>query len=275
MSASGASRMPASAASEQPSRPREARQPRRPRARERRELAVVDDRAHRDAEPRAEQQDPQPDREQRPRVTIVMNAVPREHDVADVEALARRTAAAACGPGSGPRSCSASPMSANIIPTVTISCTTSGLPCRWRMITRSSATPNSGAITSTTSGRRDPRRPAPAVGRVGHLPVHVRHEHADRALGEVEDARRRVDDDEAAGRHRVDAGERQREHHEVRAGSSQLTGLPGPRLHAHGRRSNTIVAAQTSRFDHRWVTRRVLSLRSTCTSPCIPSPGRS
>ena len=63
MSASGASRMPASAASEQPSAQEKLDDQRRPRARERGEAAVVDDRAHRDADAGAEQQDAQPDRE--------------------------------------------------------------------------------------------------------------------------------------------------------------------------------------------------------------------
>ena len=44
------------------------------------------------------------------------------------------------------------PINANNRPTVTMSCTTRGLPCRWRMIARSSPIPISGAITSTTSG---------------------------------------------------------------------------------------------------------------------------
>ena len=125
------------------------------------------------------------------------------------------------------------------------------------MITRSSATPNSGASTSTTSGRAI-HVGQPHPGRVRQLPVHVREEHADRALGEVEDAGRRVDDDQPARRHRVDAGERQREHQAGSAGWCALTGFP-----AHActltTTMNTIVAAQTSRFDHRWFTSRAPS----------------
>lgn len=45
-----------------------------------------------------------------------------------------------------------SPMKPNSSPTVTISCTTSGLPCRWDMTARSRAMPNSGATTSTVNG---------------------------------------------------------------------------------------------------------------------------
>ena len=63
MPVSGASRMPASAASEQPSAHEKLETTLGPGARERGELAVVDDRAHRHAEPRAEQQEPQADRE--------------------------------------------------------------------------------------------------------------------------------------------------------------------------------------------------------------------
>ena len=104
-------------------------------------------------------------------------------------------------------------------PTVTMSCTTSDWPCRWRMIARSSATPNSGASTSTTSGNAiHVGQPHRSVGSVNCQYTYA-NEHADRALGEVEDARRRVHDDQAARRHRVDAGERQREHHACSAGS--------------------------------------------------------
>src|SRR4051812_36477822 len=46
----------------------------------------------------------------------------------------------------------ASPMKANIRPMVTVSCTTSSLPCRCRMIARSRKIPSAGAITSTVSG---------------------------------------------------------------------------------------------------------------------------
>ena len=46
----------------------------------------------------------------------------------------------------------ARPTNAKSNPTVTMSCTTSCLPCRWRMIARSSPIPSNGAMTSTTSG---------------------------------------------------------------------------------------------------------------------------
>ena len=69
-------------------RPREARQHRRTCAAERGEIAVVDDRTHRDPDTRAEQQDAEPDREA-DRDHDRDEAVPREQHVADVEALAR------------------------------------------------------------------------------------------------------------------------------------------------------------------------------------------
>ena len=46
----------------------------------------------------------------------------------------------------------ARPMNANMRPTVTMSWTTSSLPCRWRIMARSRPMPISGAITRTVSG---------------------------------------------------------------------------------------------------------------------------
>ena len=103
-------------------------------------------------------------------------------------------------------------MNANIRPTVTRSCTTSSLPCRWRMIARS---------RSDADQRRDHQHRERDRDHLGHavvdreLPVDVREEHPDRTLREVEDAGGRVDDDESGRRHRVDAGEREREDQHV------------------------------------------------------------
>ena len=142
-------------------RPREAREHRRARAAERGEIAVVDDGAHRDADPRPEQQDAQPDRER-----------DRDHD--RDEAVPREQRRRRCGSPGPANSCGiecasfwfqimfARPMNANIRPTVTMSCTTRGLPCRCRMIARSSAMPEQRRDDEHDERQHD--RPAAARG---------------------------------------------------------------------------------------------------------------
>ena len=120
-------------------RPREARQHRRARAAERGEVAVVDDGPHRDADAGPEQQDAQPDREP-DRDHDRDEPVPREQHLADVEAVALEERGIECALFWF-QIMFASPINANISPTVTMSCTTSGLPWRWRMIARSSRDP--------------------------------------------------------------------------------------------------------------------------------------
>ena len=75
-------------------------------------------------------------------------------------------------------------MSASIRPIVTTSFATSGASAIRRIKTRSIATPRSGAATSTV------RSSATNVWMPGvdlQLPIDERHDHADGALGEVED----------------------------------------------------------------------------------------
>ena len=85
-------------------------------------------------------------------------------------------------------------------PTVVTICATRGASDIARIRTRSMIAPMSGAATNTVSSERDEGLDAPVDL---ELPEHVGEEHADRALGEVEDARRRVGDDEAGGGDRV------------------------------------------------------------------------
>ena len=94
----------------------------------------------------------------------------------------------------------ARPMRASMRPTVVTICATRGASAIARMRTRSMIAPMSGAATNTVRMQGDEGLDAPVDL---ELPEHVREEHADRALGEVEDARRRVGDDQAGGGDRV------------------------------------------------------------------------
>ncbi len=113
----------------------------------------------------------------------------------------------------------------NIRPSVTTSCTTSeesvDVPHQHPL----DEAPISGAIT------RIARMSAIGAGMPvdPQLPVHERHEHADGALGEVEDARGRVGDDDAGGRDRVDRAERDADD-ERRDDAVERDRAAGPRL---------------------------------------------
>ncbi len=123
----------------------------------------------------------------------------------------------------------ARPINANMRPTVTMSWTTSCLPCRCRMIVRSSSDPEQRGEHEHAQRERD-RLGNTALDR--ELPVDVREEHADRALGEVEHPRRRVDDDEATCRHGDDARHRKGDDDPVRE-ARPVDRITGPRRLAH------------------------------------------
>jgi hypothetical protein len=118
--------------------------------------------------------------------------------------------------------------------------------------------------------RRDDQHRERDRDQLGHpvvdaeLPVDVREEHPDGALGEVEDAGGGVDDDQAGRRHRVDAREGQREDHHVldrREGDRRA----GPSRPAHGDDHDG------RRREHEQVGPR---LHDGSLIPCTPSPGR-
>ena len=95
----------------------------------------------------------------------------------------------------------ASPMSASMSPTVVTICATSGASDMARLMsTRSMIAPIQRRSHEHREHERDEGLDAPIDL---ELPEHVRQEHADRALREVEDARGRVGDDQPRRRHRV------------------------------------------------------------------------
>ena len=172
---------------------------------ERRQVAVVDHGPHRHADPGAVEQDPQPDRHEDGRPEhdelVVADGTPR---IRPRSSPSKNSGSLACTV-SGGQITVASWMSATSRP---IDTTIRGdrrrvvqaphdAPGRCR-------NPSTGAKTNSTSTSASQHGQAPRVGRA-ELPVDERREHGDGAVGEVEDARRGVGDDQPAGRHRVDA----------------------------------------------------------------------
>ena len=205
MPESGASRIPASAASEHPSAHEKLETSSERAPRKTCEAAVVDDGPHRNAEARSEQQDAQSRSASATATPMREQAGPGEGHACDVdpalsEQLRERVADVLVPDHVGQPDEREHQADGH-----QVSCTTSSLPCRCRMIARSRKIPSSGAATSTVSGTAITWG-TPWLTR--QLPVDVREEHADRALREVEDARGGVDDDEARRRHREDAGDR-------------------------------------------------------------------
>ena len=84
--------------------------------------------------------------------------------------------------------------------------------------------PNSGAMTSSTSKKREDDVEAPALP---ELPERVRRDHRDRAVGEVEDAGRRVGHDETHRDQGIDAPGHQAGDQEALECSHLLSGLLG------------------------------------------------
>ena len=82
--------------------------------------------------------------------------------------------------------------------------------------------PNKGASTAMHGEERQRRRPVPAVA---ELPVGERRQHGHGALGEVEDARGRVGEDQSRGRDPVD-----------RAGDQAEDGVFEEQVHGRGSR---------------------------------------
>ena len=81
-------------------------------------------------------------------------------------------------------------------------------PPRFRMTTRSITMPMIGASTSSTAANASGAGPVMLDPKV---PIREGRDHRDRAVREVEDARRRVRDDEPARRDEVDARDREAE----------------------------------------------------------------
>ena len=99
----------------------------------------------------------------------------------------------------------ARPIRKSIRPMVTTSCATSGAPASRRIRMRSISAPRIGAATSTVIANGDERLHAVVDLQ---LPVDEGAEHPHRALREVEDARRRVGDDQTHREDRVDRPDR-------------------------------------------------------------------
>ena len=95
----------------------------------------------------------------------------------------------------------AMPIIENSNDTVTTSFTVSVVPCKPRKIATSKNAPNNGPSTSSTTAIDSRRGPVPLEA---ELPVREGAQHADGAVREVEDARRRVREHEAARRDRED-----------------------------------------------------------------------
>ncbi len=167
------------------------------------ELGVVDHGPHGDAEARAPEQQPQAEGhadggEHR------RDLVPRDHEVDDGDAAVAPQAGDACA-ARCPRSASARPWNASSSASVTTSLVATDAPRSSRRMTRTSRrTPMIGAHDAEGHEQGERRRPAPVDAQ---LPVHEREEHPDGAVGEVEDARGDVGDDEPGGRDGVDRGD--------------------------------------------------------------------
>ncbi len=124
----------------------------------------------------------------------------------------RRPGSPGCRTGRGPtvdwfwfQIHAAKPMRNTMSATVAMSCTTRLLRAARLIANRSRNTPSAGAITSDDRATRQDLGEAPLLR---ELPVDERHEHADGALREVEDAARRVGDDEPGGGEGVDRSQR-------------------------------------------------------------------
>ncbi len=89
--------------------------------------------------------------------------------------------------------------------TVAMSCTTRLLRAARLIANRSRSTPDAGRDHEHDEQERGDLGESPPLC---ELPVDERHEHADGALREVEDAARRVGDDEPGGGERVDGSQR-------------------------------------------------------------------
>ena len=107
----------------------------------------------------------------------------------------------------------ASPIIENSSDTVTTSFTASDVPCNPRNTTSSSKAPNNGREHEQ---HHDERRAARPAHREAELPVAERAEHADRAVGEIEDASGRVGEHQSARADRVDGAEREAGDREAR-----------------------------------------------------------
>ena len=201
VASSSARKMPAIAAIDEPSAHENIDTAAGLDAVERGELAVVDDRAHRDTEAGARaggtcrptaSAEPDDDRDE---------ARPRHERLADAGTRSCRRTRSMCARLLGSQIRPARPMSASMRPIVVTICATSGASARRRMRTRSISAPMSGAATNTVSNS------ATKVW-IPQLTCSSQKMYAmnmpDRALGEVEDARGRVGDDQAGGGDRVD-----------------------------------------------------------------------